>query len=97
VETAASTPRARSAPATSPARNPAAAASLAGDRWVIDGVYRRKLGDLVLAAAETVVWLDLPVNVWLPRWFAVRGSGCTAGHFVDELVTVGMLLGATPS
>ena len=40
---------------------------VAGDRWVIDGVYRRKLGDLVLAAADTVVWLDLPVNVWLPR------------------------------
>ena len=40
---------------------------VAGDRWVIDGVYRGKLGDLVLAAADTVVWLDLPVHVWLPR------------------------------
>jgi hypothetical protein len=34
---------------------------------VIDGVYDRKLGWLVLDAADTVVWLDLPVHVWLPR------------------------------
>ena len=40
---------------------------VAGNRWVIDGVYRRKLGDLVLAAADTTVWLDLPMRVWLPR------------------------------
>ena len=37
------------------------------DAWVIDGAYRHKLGDLVLDAAEAVVWLDLPVRVWLPR------------------------------
>jgi adenylate kinase family enzyme len=35
--------------------------------WVIDGTYRGKLGDLVLAHADTVVWLDLPIRVWLPR------------------------------
>jgi len=35
--------------------------------WVIDGGYRGKLGDLVLEAADTVVWLDLPMRVWLPR------------------------------
>jgi adenylate kinase family enzyme len=40
---------------------------VAGDGWVIDGVYRRKLGTLVLDAADTVVWLDLPLRVWLPR------------------------------
>ena len=40
---------------------------LAGDGWVIDGGYRAKLGDLVLAQADTVVWIDLPVRVWLPR------------------------------
>ncbi len=38
-----------------------------GDAWVIDGSYRMKLGDLVLDAADTVVWLDLPRRVWLPR------------------------------
>ncbi len=34
--------------------------------WVIDGGYRGKIGDLVLARADAVVWLDLPVRVWLP-------------------------------
>jgi adenylate kinase family enzyme len=39
----------------------------AGPAWVIDGSYRHKLGDLVLERADTVVWLDLPIRVWLPR------------------------------
>jgi shikimate kinase len=45
----------------------AIAPTLALDGWVIDGAYRRKLGDLVLEAADTIVWLDLPLHVWLPR------------------------------
>jgi hypothetical protein len=45
---------------------------------VIDGVYQHKLGNLVLDGAELVVWLDLPVRVWLPRltrrtWRRMRG------------------------
>jgi adenylate kinase family enzyme len=40
---------------------------IAGSGWVIDGAYQRKLGDLVLEAADLVVWLDLPIRVWLPR------------------------------
>ncbi len=40
---------------------------LAAPGWVIDGNYERKLGITVLAAADLVVWLDLPVRVWLPR------------------------------
>jgi adenylate kinase family enzyme len=40
---------------------------VAEEAWVIDGVYRGKLGDLVLAPADTVLWLDLPMRVWLPR------------------------------
>jgi adenylate kinase family enzyme len=40
---------------------------LATDGWVIDGTYQRKLGPLVLDAADIVVWLDLPLHVWLPR------------------------------
>jgi adenylate kinase family enzyme len=40
---------------------------LASEGWVIDGTYRRKLGDRVLEAADVVVWLDLPIRVWLPR------------------------------
>jgi Shikimate kinase len=48
------------------------------DGWVIDGVYQRKLGTLVLDAADTVVWLDQPLHVWLPRlvrrtWRRLRG------------------------
>jgi adenylate kinase family enzyme len=37
------------------------------DGWVIDGTYQRKLGTLVLDAADTIVWLDLPLRVWMPR------------------------------
>jgi adenylate kinase family enzyme len=37
------------------------------DGWVIDSDYRRKLGTLVLERADTVVWLDLPLHVWVPR------------------------------
>jgi hypothetical protein len=40
---------------------------LARNAWVIDGGYRAKLGDLVLERADLVVWLDLPLRVWLPR------------------------------
>ena len=40
---------------------------VAGDRWVIDGVYRSKLGHLTIDAADTVIWLDLPRRIWLPR------------------------------
>jgi adenylate kinase family enzyme len=40
---------------------------VAGDGWVIDGSYQRKIGDLVLEHADTIVWLDLPIRIWLPR------------------------------
>ena len=40
---------------------------VASDGWVIDGGYWGKLGDLVLRNADIVVWLDLPLRVWLPR------------------------------
>ncbi|HSN02844.1 MAG TPA: hypothetical protein VLS91_05110 [Acidimicrobiales bacterium] len=40
---------------------------LAHEKWVCDGTYRNKLGDLVLEAADTVVWLDQSIQVWLPR------------------------------
>ena len=40
---------------------------VASAAWVIDGVYRSKLGDLILRHADTVVWLDQPIRVWLPR------------------------------
>jgi adenylate kinase family enzyme len=40
---------------------------LGSDGWVVDGSYSRKLGTMVLDAADAVVWLDLPIRVWLPR------------------------------
>jgi adenylate kinase family enzyme len=40
---------------------------VASKAWVIDGTYRNKLGDLVLEQAEVILWLDLPLYVWLPR------------------------------
>jgi hypothetical protein len=47
---------------------------VASPAWVIDGSYRGKLGDLVVARADTVIWLDLPRRVWLPRllWRTAR-------------------------
>jgi shikimate kinase len=40
---------------------------VASDGWVVDGTYQRKLGDMVLREADIVVWLDLPVRIWVPR------------------------------
>jgi adenylate kinase family enzyme len=37
------------------------------DGWVIDGNYERKLGDLVIGAADTIVWLDLPLPLTIRR------------------------------
>jgi adenylate kinase family enzyme len=42
-------------------------AIVATESWVVDGTYRGTLGDVVPEAADVVVWLDLPVRVWLPR------------------------------
>ena len=40
-----------------------AAMDAAPDGWVIDGNYEGKLGDLVIAEADTIVWLDPPFRV----------------------------------
>lgn len=45
----------------------AVAPVIASDGWVVDGSYQRKLGTLVLDAADVVVWLDMPIRVWFPR------------------------------
>ncbi len=35
--------------------------------WVIDGNYESKIGDLVVDAADQIVWLDLPLRVSMRR------------------------------
>ncbi|MBA3364723.1 MAG: AAA family ATPase [Actinobacteria bacterium] len=42
-------------------------AATAGDGWVVDGNYERKIGDLVVERAGTIVWLDMPLRVDLAR------------------------------
>ncbi|MCP3997767.1 MAG: AAA family ATPase [bacterium] len=37
------------------------------DSWVVDGNYASLVQDLVFARADTVVWLDLPRRVVMPR------------------------------
>jgi len=37
------------------------------DSWVIDGNYETNLGDLVVDAADQIVWLDLPLRVSMRR------------------------------
>ena len=39
------------------------------DAWVIDGVYSHKIGKLVVDAADTIVWLDLPLRISFARLF----------------------------
>jgi len=43
------------------------AEATAGDGWVVDGGYERKLGGTVLDRADTVVWLDQPLPLILGR------------------------------
>jgi adenylate kinase family enzyme len=40
--------------------------------WVVDNGYPRKVGDLVLDRADTVVWLDLPL--YISQWRLFRRS-----------------------
>jgi adenylate kinase family enzyme len=39
----------------------------APDGWVIDGNYDSKLAETVVGAADTIVWLDLPLRLKLRR------------------------------
>jgi adenylate kinase family enzyme len=45
-------------------------AALDPDGWVVDGNYRHRLGTLVLAQADLVVWLDPPF--WTKFWRIFR-------------------------
>jgi len=41
--------------------------AIAQESWVVDGSYERKIGNLVYAAADIIVWLDLPLPLVLAR------------------------------
>ena len=43
------------------------AAMSSSDGWVFDGLYQRKIGDLILREADTLVWLDQPLPLVLQR------------------------------
>jgi hypothetical protein len=43
--------------------------------WVIDGNYERKLDRLVTDAADTIVWLDLPLWILLHRLWRRTSHG----------------------
>jgi hypothetical protein len=49
------------------------ATALAPDGWVADGGYQMAR-DIIWGRADTVVWLDYPLRVILPRW-ARRTAG----------------------
>jgi energy-coupling factor transporter ATP-binding protein EcfA2 len=42
-------------------------AATEGDDWVADSTYHSMLGDLVVARADLLVWLDLPVRLVMSR------------------------------
>ena len=44
--------------------------AIAEPGWVIDGNYGRIIRPLTWAAADTVVWLDFPLRITLPRTLA---------------------------
>ena len=57
----------------------AAAIDAAPDGWVLDGNYRHKVEGIVLARADTLVWLEPPLHVSLGRlgrrtWRRWRGA-----------------------
>ena len=52
--------------------------ALAGDRWVVDGNYK-KVRDIIWSRADTVVWLDYSVGTILRRLF-VRSLRRSFGH-----------------
>jgi shikimate kinase len=55
------------APAAELRRRVEEAIAAAPSGWVIDGNYRHKLEDIVLAQADTLVWLEPPLRVSLGR------------------------------
>ena len=42
-------------------------AATAGDRWVVSGNQTTRTRDVIWPRADTIVWLDLPLHVTIPR------------------------------
>ena len=38
-----------------------------GDAWVVSGNYSRRVSDVIWPRADTIIWLDLPLRVTVPR------------------------------
>jgi adenylate kinase family enzyme len=57
---------------------------VATDSWVIDGSYQGWIGQLVLGSADVVVWLDLPMRIWLPRLLRRTVSRARSGEVLWE-------------
>ena len=70
------------------------------DGWVVDGNYGRKIGDVVLRQADTVVWLDQPLPLVLWRlwrrtiWRIVRREELWSGNRESWLVGGDLIVGA---
>jgi adenylate kinase family enzyme len=52
-----------------------------GDGWVTDSTYHTMLGDLIVARADVLVWLDLPVP--LVMWRLLRRTHVRARDGVE--------------
>ena len=72
---------------------------LAEAGWVIDGTYTHKLGDLILRAADEVVWLDLPISTWMPRLIrrTIRRAVTREELWNGNRETLGSVLGGRDS
>ncbi|KAF8518260.1 hypothetical protein BU17DRAFT_48834, partial [Hysterangium stoloniferum] len=68
------------------------------DNWVIDGNYRRAVGDLTFSLATTIVWMDPPFILYFPRlilrtfsrllgWTPPCSPGC--GENLRTILTMG--------
>lgn len=55
---------------------------IAGDSWVADGMYWRKIGGSVLQRADTVIWLDPP---WIVTFLRLVRRTITRGLRGTEL------------
>lgn len=52
-------------------------AALAGGRWIAEGNYVSRIGDLTLAAADAVIWVSQPrwLSLWRVTWRMLRHLG----------------------